>query len=361
MSNNTILPLMNGSFSFCSLDGVTRNHSSVFYAVTISASVVIAILSPVAVIGNALIMAAIWKNQSLRTPSYILLRALAFTDLCTGLVTQPIYVAAELICLQSPQEINKQLPFLVPAVGLTTGCGVYFTFLSLTLITLLSIERWLHMSRRTLLTVRRSYFIATMVPLLLIPVGVYSIIFVLKKTNRIVLSIVMFFLLSFCIISTSIAYFKVFQIIRRHQRQIQTNEPAHNFSRPSINLEKYKRSVFSMLYILAASYISFLPLLLFVGLSFWINFSQIELLYIVSVMFVFFTSSLNPLIYLWRMNDIRNGVKQLLKELLCKDNSNFRWLYSVISMHFMHFPWLYVNLQNILMLLTCKYFNAASK
>ncbi len=313
-------PLMNGSFSFCSLDGVTKNHSSVFYAVTISASVIIGILSPVAVIGNALIMAAIWKNQSLRTPSYILLRALAFTDLCTGLITQPFYVAAELICLESPQEINKQLPFLVPAVGISAGCGVYFTSLSLTLITLMSIERWLHMSRRALLSVRRSYFIATVTPLLLIPVGVFTALYVLKKTYRLVLSIILFVLLPFCITSTTLAYFKVFQIIRRHQRQIQTNEVANNFSHPSINLEKYKRSVFSMLYILGASYISFLPLLLFVGLSFWLNFSQIELVYVVSLMFLFSTSSLNPLIYLWRMNDIRNGVKQLLKQLLCKEN-----------------------------------------
>ncbi|XP_078343802.1 uncharacterized protein LOC144629472, partial [Oculina patagonica] len=318
--NNTMKPLMNGSFSFCSLDGVTRNHSSVFYAVTISASVIIGILSPVAVIGNALIMAAIWKNPSLRTPSYTLLRALAFTDLCTGLITQPFYVAAELICLESPQNINKQLPFLLPAVGISAGCGVYFTSLSLTLITLMSIERWLHMSRRALLSVRRSYFIATVAPLFLIPVGVFTVLYVLKKTYRLVLSITLFVLLPICIISTSIAYFKVFKIIRRHQRQIQTNELANNFSHPSINLQKYKRSVFSMLYILGASYISFLPLLLFVGLSFWLNFSQIELLYIVSLMFLFSTSSLNPLIYLWRMNDIRNGVKQLLKQLLCKDN-----------------------------------------
>ena len=321
MFNDTIKLLINGSFSFCSLDAITRNHSSVFNAVTISVSAILAILSPVAVIANALIIAAMWKNQSLKTPSYILLRALAFTDLCTGLIAQPFYVAAELICLESSLEIKKQISFLVPAVAISAGCGVYFTSLSLSLITLMSIERWLHMTRRALLTVRRSYFIATMVPLLLTPIAVFSILYVVTKTYRLVLSIILFFLLSFCIISTSIAYFKVFQIIRRHQRQIQANEPAQNFSHPSINLEKYKRSVFSMLYILGASYISFLPLLIFIGLSFWFNHHQIELLYIVALMFLFSTSSLNPLIYLWRMNDIRNGVKQLVKQLLCRDNN----------------------------------------
>ena len=317
MSNSTIKLLTNDSFSLCALDGVTRNHSSVFYAVTITASAILAILSPVAVTGNALILAAVWKNQSLRTPSYILLRVLAFTDLCTGLITQPFYVAAELICLESPEEINKQLSFLVPAVGISAGCAVYFTSLSLSLITLMSIERWLHMARRNLLTVRRSYFIATVVPLLLIPVAVFTVLYVLKKTYKLVLKIILFSLLPCCIITTSIAYLKLSQIIRRHQRQIQANETGQNFSHPSINLEKYKRSVFSILYILGASYISFLPFVVFVGLSFWFNHYQIEIVYVVSMVFVLSTSTLNPLICLWRMNDIRNGVKQLLTQLLC--------------------------------------------
>ena len=93
----------------CSIDGIARNHSSVSGVVSISASVVIIILSLVAVAGNTLILAAVWKNPSLRTPSYILLCGLAFTDLCTGLITQPFYVTHELICLQEPQEIQDRL------------------------------------------------------------------------------------------------------------------------------------------------------------------------------------------------------------------------------------------------------------
>ena len=333
MFNNT-MSLTNGSFSLCSLDGVTRNHSSVFYAVTISTSVIIAILSPVAVVGNALVMAAIWRNPSLRTPSYILLCGLAFTDLCTGLITQPFYVAAELICLENPQEIEKQLSFLVSALGIAAGGGTYFTSLTLLLITLISIERWLHMTRRSLLTVRRSYFIVVVGSLVPIPIALFHLLKVLKKTYQLVSNATLFVLFLVCIIITSIAYFKVFRIIRCHQRQVQTNETSHavvcqqvqaseqsqNFGQPAINLAKYKKSVISMMYILGIMYMSFLPFLLFVGLSFWFSHSQLELLYIVAVMFLFLTSSLNPVIYLWRMNDIRKGVKQLLKQLLCQSS-----------------------------------------
>lgn len=49
--------------------------------------------SPVAVVGNALIIATIWRNSSLRTPSYIFLDGIAITDFFTGLITQPAFIA----------------------------------------------------------------------------------------------------------------------------------------------------------------------------------------------------------------------------------------------------------------------------
>ena len=319
MFNSTIKPFTNDSFSLCSLDGVASNRSSVFYALTVSTSVFMAILSPVAVAGNALIMAAICKNPSLRTPTYILLRGLAFTDFCTGLITQPLYTASELICLETPQNMNNPSSFLAFAVGITSGCGAYFTIMTVSLITMIAIERWLHMARRSLLTVRRIYFIMIVVSLLLIPFAMFHNLRIFNKTYLPATNIIFFVLFLICTISTTIAYFKVFRIIRSHQRQIQTNEPAHNFCHQAINLEKYKKSVFSMLYILGVFYVSFLPVLFFLGLSIWLSHSQLELFYIVSASFVFLSSSLNPLIYLWRMNDIRHEVKQLLKHLFCKD------------------------------------------
>ena len=95
MYNNTTAYLKYSNT--CSLENDEQNHSSSPY-VTIawSASIavaIVAILSPVAAAGNALVLAAIWRNQSLRTPSYVLLAGLAFTDFCTGLITQPVYVA----------------------------------------------------------------------------------------------------------------------------------------------------------------------------------------------------------------------------------------------------------------------------
>ncbi|KAL9958818.1 hypothetical protein ACROYT_G035882 [Oculina patagonica] len=156
MSNNTTATPPYSLLGLCSFDGVAREHTSAFNDIHFSISAIIALMSPVAVIGNALILITIWKTSSLRKASPILLCGLAFTDLCTGLMTQPFFVASELICLKKPQEIEDHVSFLVSAKVISEGCGTYFTALTVLVMTFMSIERWLHMSaRRSLVTARR--------------------------------------------------------------------------------------------------------------------------------------------------------------------------------------------------------------
>ena len=320
MSSNLTEPPTDNHLKFCYLGNVVRNSSSTFNRVTISTSVVLAVLSPVAVVGNILIMAVIWRNQTLRTPSYILLSGLAFTDFCTGLITQPLFVASRLICFESSEKTNPRLlSFLPYTIAFSAGCSAYLTVLTVLLITLISIERWLHMTRRSLLTVRRSCFIMATMMITLLPMAAVRLTHTLKRISDPVSTKISFLILLFCIITTSIAYFKVFKIIRHHQLQVTANESSQNFGQPAINLAKYKKSVFTILYILALLFASILPLLAFVGLSLFSKDFDLESIFQIALTLLFLSSSLNPLMYLWRMTDIRNGVRQFLKHLLCKD------------------------------------------
>ena len=310
MLNNSTYPLPGISFSLCLVDGIARNQSSAYKATALSTSVVIAVLSPVAVGGNALVLAAIWRTASLRTPSYVLLCGLAFTDLCTGLITQPLYVASLLICLEEGNESN-QISLLVDA---TAVCGTFFTTLTLILIAVISIERWLHMTRRSLLTMRRSCIIVAVASVVLIPVTVGRI-----SWPSLAFSVIFFTCLLVSLTCTSISYFKVFQIIRRHQQQVQANESSQNFGQPSIDLAKYKKSVFTILYILGIFYVIFLPFLVITGLFIVNSNTGFEVVFMMSALVLFISSSLNPVIYIWRMNDIRNGVKELLRKCICME------------------------------------------
>ena len=301
----------NITFSPCSLGGIEA-----IQAVALSASVIIAIFLPIAVAGNGLILAAIWKNPSLRTPSYIILAGLAFTDLCTGLVTQPFFIALHITCLQNSRGSNHSRMLFLGSVV----CGTYFTYLTLVLILLMSIERWLHMNRRSLLNGRRTCFIVAVVSLLLIPLSAVRSVKEYEFASGIILFIVFFS----CVLVTSVAYFKVFRIIRHHQEQVHSNESSQNFGQPAIDLAKYKKSVFSILYILGVFYLCYLPsLVVFAGMMFnlFINMTMLDLAFRISTLFLLLASSINPMIYIWRMNPLRTGVNFFVRKILCMESN----------------------------------------
>jgi len=152
---------------------------------TLSASIIVALLSPVAVAGNVLVLAAVWRNSSVRTPSYILLAGPAFTDFSTGLITQPVYVAAKLVWLKI-LEGGKYLNIVMEAM--TNGCAVLFNSTSLLMITLMTIERWLQMTRRSLVTERRAFIMIAVMLLLPIPLAVYRVLWELIYLHLIFVS-----------------------------------------------------------------------------------------------------------------------------------------------------------------------------
>ena len=113
-------------------------------------------------------------------------------------------------------------------------------------------------------------------------------------------------------LATSFACFKVYRIIRHHQQQVQANETSRNFGRQAIDLAKYKKSVAWMLYIVVLLSFCFLPYVFITAIKLSLGDSLgMDVAYTLSSIPVFLSSSLNPGLYLWRMKDIRNGVKQL--------------------------------------------------
>ena len=95
------------------------------------------------------------------------------------------------------------------------------------------------------------------------------------------------------------------------------------FLSTSYNIARLKKSMFSILFIVALFYISYFPFLVFVGLHFSRqNHSQVALVFTFSYIFMFLSSSLNPLLYVWRIKDNRTGVKQLSAKL-AKPMQNF--------------------------------------
>ena len=289
------------------LRGYNAKNGILFYQVTLSANILVALLSPVAVVGNSLVLAAIWKKNFVRTPFHVLLSGLAITDLFTGLIAQPFVAAANFIVIKPPRLVCERPTLLFAIGGVANGSATYFFSTTILFITIMSVERWLHMSRRSLVTSHRGY--VTIATVLLLPVP--SVVLRcfnegFKETYQREVYILIMAMTIVCFIITAFAYFNVYRTIRHHQQQVQANAmQSQNFGQPGINLAKYKKSVVSMLYILLPFSVCFFPFVargvvyLFIGER-----PEMGVAFSVSLCFLFMS---------WRINDIRNEVKQLFR------------------------------------------------
>ena len=296
------------------------SHGSAFYVIILSTSVVVAILSPLTVVANGLILVAIWRKPSLRTTSYVLLAGLALTDLGTGLISQPIYVTNWLIYTLQPRmsAVDNKPMFAISVMAY--GSASFFSTIKIFITTVMSIERWLHMSRRSVINVRRACFIVAILFVFAILLTAFRVFQKMKQVATSGTDVAGGLGIIFLLAATSVAYFKVFRIIRRHQRQIRANEMSENFAQPAINLTKYKKSVFSILYILVIFYMGYVPITLSTRISTVLINELVVISLNVSSMLMFLSASLNPLLYMWRMRDIRNEVKLLVKRVFRKGN-----------------------------------------
>ena len=284
-----------------------------------STAVVIALLSAPAVVGNALILATIWRRTFLRTSFHSILSGLAVTDFLTGLISQPLYASFQLVNRKNATVIkdNPELGNAIEIIAIVSAN--LFVNITLATMTVMSVERWLHMSRRSSrrpsTTSRRRYCAGIVI--LLFPIS-SSVVYIFTLVEPAFVGTVLKMTIvnfSFCYVIMSYAYFKVYQIIRRHQLQTQANRKSQNFGQPAIDLAKYKKSVASMLYIFLLFSMCFLPFSVSSAVALITTAEVTEKAMNISLVLVFLSSSLNPGLYIWRMRDIRRSLKQLLAGL----------------------------------------------
>ena len=303
--------------SFClSMDTIKVSNNIIYKLLAYLSCAVNIVTTPVAAIGNALVLAAIWRNTSLRTPSYLLLGVIALTDFGTAIMSQPLYAIYRLAELYGNTRLfcfGSLISTILPA---------YLTSIVMQVIPLMAIERWLHISRRSFLTVRRVYIILSACFVVPMPFFAERIWSLLVKPLTVADAVMASVFGVICFVSTAVAYFKVFQIIRRHQMEVHAHQTTQNvYGQPAINVAKYKRSVLTIFYILALFLICYSPHLFGVAVLFTINdFSTVSITFIyLSVTLLFMSSTLSPLLYCWRIKEIRDEVRQIVKTVLWKN------------------------------------------
>ena len=260
-------------------------------------------LGAVAIAGNLLVLVSIPRTPSLISPSNVLLLSLAFTDLCVGLVVQPLYIALKFVQLT---DAGKNFEILI---GVHFYCAQYLCLVSFVNVTLLSVDRFLalyvHLRYHEFVTVKRT---AGLLGGLLIfcAICVSSGKWLPKFMTRVIAIIIA----GIAQIVNTVLYYNIYRICRRHQLQI--NSQRHSV-RPAKSLNitsRLKRSFINMFYIYLVFTACYLPYMVMAVFKSKLPLSIFE----ISCTFVYLNSSLNPLLFSWRIQGIRTAIKRTLRK-----------------------------------------------
>ena len=222
--------------------------SSLHLTVNISVSIT-------AFLGNTLILVALQKESSLHPPSKLLYRNLAITDLCVGMIAEPVYVAYFTSVLSDKWDIC----FYADLLSLFTS--YVFSAVSLFKLTIISVDRLLAL----LLGLRYREVVTLKRTLVTLIVGwILSIVDILTYLwDPIVTSWCIKVALSVCPVTSFVCYVKIFFILRHNQIQLLDHFPQRQQNQPvPLNIARYRKAVSAALWVQMTLVVSYLPLLI---------------------------------------------------------------------------------------------------
>ncbi len=254
--------------------------------------------------GNFIIMHVIWKKQQLHSPSFILLFCLAASDLLVGLICQPFSVAYKLSGLLDNFRSYCVLR-VIQFISSWTTSGV-----SLTILSCVSVDRLLaltlHLRYNTIVTVQR--ILQTVFVFWILSVIIVMLRFWIRQW---ILFPVVMVLINFLV--TTLSTLKIFQIVRRHQRQISQQQQSVQIN--TVNVLKCRKSAVTVLYVYGLFVMFYLPFCATMLVETFTGYTlTLEIAYDYAGTAIFINSFLNPLVYCWRIGEIRRAVKNTLSK-----------------------------------------------
>ncbi|XP_078384646.1 adenosine receptor A3-like [Oculina patagonica] len=268
-------------------------------------------LSITATVGNALILVALKNVSSIYPPTKLFFRCLAVTDLCVGLIVQPLYATSILSLII---EMNVNVLYYVHNVwGATTFilCGVSGSTSSA-----ISVDRLLalllRLRYRHVVTLRRVRVVITCFWLIAASGGLLWVW--RKKIANMEASV----LLILCLVTSIFCYTRIHLKLRHQQAQRQNNVPhgQQNGEGIPLNVARYRKTVSSIMWVQLALVACYVPWGIVAVLD--ANGIEHELVTLFTTeTLVFLNSSLNPILYCWKIREVKQAVKSTIRQLFC--------------------------------------------
>ena len=262
-----------------------------------------AVFSLTAFAGNFLVLGTIWTTPTLHNPTNILLLGLSLSDLAVGLLVQPMFIV--LLVWKTSLEYRRVFRF------------IQAFFISATILTLtsVSVDRCLalilHLRYVAMVTVKKTLLVLCLIWLASV---VYAVTFLVdRELHRSVL----LFVIALCIVVNTFTCSTIYRICRRHQIQIQNQTLANQPE--AFDIKRYRRSLITMIVLLILLIICYSPYLCMravANFSDWPASPHKKFMMRWSAFLVYLNSSINPLVYCWRLPAMRVAMKQFWKSLV---------------------------------------------
>ena len=258
-------------------------------------------LSTVIICSNAAVIFTILRTPSLQRPSNYLILGLAIADLGVGVLAVPCF------CVMIACQLTENYQCLISSSDVFTITGLVFITASIWTLAALTADRLIaityHLRYREIVTVGRTGVVCMII-------WIFAILSSFSWLSSIVPFLISTNLSSLIILITIFFMAKIQLVIRRHSRQIR-----HQTQQQNMNIARTKRTMYMMYYITAAIVLSYFPFFVY----YWLHQSSIISLPNISFeifkTLMFANSLLNPIIYFWRINELRIAGRNLMRRI----------------------------------------------
>lgn len=268
-----------------------------------------AIFSITATVANLLVLAAIRRTPSLHSPSNTLLFGLALSDLGVALICQPLFFAQIL-----GKVIRNESVFCEAGITVEITANA-LCVISLLTVTAVSFDRYLalrlHLRYKELITIKRVIIALGIIWLIGSLIGSLW----LYKADMVKITVMATIVV--CLFTATFCYVQIYLVVSRHYHtdfNLKCVFEQKNTHKQAASMASFKSHVLSTFWVYCLIIVCYLPYFCVVAVITLTGLSSTKrFAYEITALLVFINSSLNPLVYCWRLRGIRNAVRNTAK------------------------------------------------
>ena len=123
--------------------------------------------------------------------------------------------------------------------------------------------------------------------------------------------------ISFYLVISLASYTKIFRTLRYHQAQVGDQQQPSQTN--ALNMARFRKAVYSALWVQLALVVCYAPMYtVTIVIAYTKKYSLLLVVtWKVAVILLYFNSTLNPFLYCWKISEVRQAVKQTIRQALC--------------------------------------------